>query len=145
MKLILIYIYVAISSYVKGEILTEQINELKKEIERKKSIIQQLKTNDDLYNTSFPQTEQIKQTLNDIIFRIESLEKSVKDIRQKIFTNQNVPIVEKKQEELIPRFKEKESVQKVEHKFQSMDDDELEKFIHSTKNEPKSETIYKEP
>ena len=76
MKLILIYIYVAISSYVKGEILTEQINELKKEIERKKSIIQQLKTNDDLYNTNFPQTEQIKQTLNDIIFRIESLEKS---------------------------------------------------------------------
>ncbi len=145
MKLILIYIYVAISSYVKGEILTEQINELKKEIERKKSIIQQLKTNDDLYNTSFPQTEQIKQTLNDIIFRIESLEKSVKDIKQKIFTNQNVPIVEKKQEELIPRFKEKESVQKEEHKFQSMDDDELEKFIHSTKNEPKSETIYKEP
>ena len=145
MKLILIYIYVAISSYVKGEILTEQINELKKEIERKKSIIQQLKTNDDLYNTSFPQTEQIKQTLNDIIFRIESLEKSVKDIKQKIFTNQNVPIVEKKQEELIPRFKEEESVQKVEHKFQSMDDDELEKFIHSTKNEPKSETIYKEP
>ena len=145
MKLILIYIYVAISSYVKGEILTEQINELKKEIERKKSIIQQLKTNDDLYNTSFPQTEQIKQTLNDIIFRIESLEKSVKDIKQKIFTNQNVPIVEKKQEELIPRFQEKESVQKVEHKFQSMDDDELEKFIHSTKNEPKSETIYKEP
>lgn len=146
MKFMVIYIYLVISSYVEGEMLTEQINELKKEIERKKSIILQLKSNDEhLNNDSFLQTEKITQTLNDIINRIENLENSVKDIKQKIFSNQNIPIVEKKQEELIPRFKEKESIPLVNHKFQSMDDDELEKFIHSTKNEPKSETIYKEP
>lgn len=141
MKLVLICIYLVIC--MKGEMIEDQVNELKKEIERKKIIIQQMKMNDE--NSSNNSIIQIEQRQNKIIQRIEKLENSIKEIKKTIFSNQNVPIIESKHEESVPRFKEKETVKLENNKFQNMDDDELEKFIQSTKTEPKSSTIYKEP
>lgn len=149
---------------IAGKTIEEQIEELKKEIEKKKKIISEMKgennnflkeKNNDKSNEekNNHNSQEEKKISDDLDKRIERLEHLVNEIRNAMFNKQNIPIgnaVSDKKEiknndnhnevnQNEPRFKEKDSEKKVDNAFtvnddiHNLDDDELEKFIRSTK------------
>lgn len=139
---------------IAGKTIEEQIEELKEEIKKKKKIIQEIKGESNNFlkekNNDKPKEEAINKV--DLDKRIERLEQLVNIL----FNKQNIPIGNdsSKQKETInidnindtkknePRFKEKEAEKTVDNIFSvnddihNFDDDELEKFIRSTKISP---------